>query len=39
MDQTSAAGGTGTWVMGAAGLPPGWPSPGGPLPGGPPPPP
>ena len=28
MDQTSAAGGTGTWVTGVAGPPSGWPPPG-----------
>ena len=36
MVQTSAAGGTGTWAMGAAGPPPGWPPPPGLPPGGPP---
>ena len=35
---TSAVGGTGTWVMGVAGLPPGWPPLGCPLPDGPSPP-
>ena len=37
MAQMSAAGGTGTWAMGAAGPPPAWPPPGYPLPDGPPP--
>ena len=39
MDWALAARGTGTWVMGVAGPPPGWPPLGGPPPGGHPPPP